>query len=134
MYQLLIPDFKFSDDRGTLVQLVHGGYTQVNVITTKQGVLRGNHYHKFSHEAFYIISGSVKVTLISNGKKQETLFQIGDFFEIPPMVLHEMFYPEDCIMVALYDQPVENEQGEKDICVPEIGDALWIVEEKDNYE
>lgn len=129
MYQSLIPDFKFSDNRGTLVQLVHGGYTQVNIITTKQGVLRGNHYHKLSHEAFYIISGSVKVTLTSNGIRQETLFQSGDFFKIPPMVLHEMFYPEDCVMVALYDRPIENEHGEKDICLPEEDDALWTVKE-----
>lgn len=129
MYQLLIPDFKFSDDRGTLVQLVHGGYTQVNVITTKQGVLRGNHYHKLSREAFYIISGSVKVILTSSGKREEMLFKSGDFFEIPPMVLHEMIYPEACVMVALYDRPVENEHGEKDIWVPEAGDALWTVKE-----
>lgn len=128
MYQLLTPDFIFVDNRGTLVQLVHGGYTQVNIITTNQGVLRGNHYHKLCREAFYVVSGCVKVTLIADGQRQETLFKYGEFFEIPPMVLHEMFYPEDCVMVALYDRPVENEQGEKDIYVPETGDSLWKVE------
>ena len=129
MYQLLVPDFKFSDERGTLVQLVCGGYTQVNVITSNRGVLRGNHFHKHSREAFYVISGSVKVTLTANGIQQTALFQSGDFFEIPPMVLHEMFYPEDCVMVALYDQPVEGENGEKDIHTPDPNDNLWKIED-----
>ena len=41
MYKTLKPDFTFTDERGTLVQLVHSGYTQVNVITTEKGVVRG---------------------------------------------------------------------------------------------
>ena len=120
MYKTLKPDFTFTDERGTLVQLVHSGYTQVNVITTEKGVVRGNHFHKRCREAFYIVSGSVHVILTSEGGKQEQLFQSGDFFEIPPMVLHEMIYPEFCVMVALYDQPVESENGEKDIYSAEM--------------
>lgn len=115
MYNILKPDFVFTDARGTLVQLVHGGYTQVNVITTEPGVVRGNHFHKRCREAFYVVSGSVRVILTSGELKQEILFQRGDFFEIPPMVLHEMIYPEFCTMVALYDRPVESGTGEKDI-------------------
>ena len=127
MYHVLTPDFRFSDDRGMLVQLVHGGYTQVNVVTTKRGVVRGNHYHKLCREAFYVISGSVNVILTAGGKRGETMFSAGDFFEIPPMVLHEMSYPEDCVMVALYDRPVEDENGDKDIHTPEPDDELWKV-------
>lgn len=120
MYQILVPDFKFTDERGTLVQLVHNGYTQINVVTTKQGVIRGNHFHRRCREAFYVISGSVKVTLTANNVRQVTLFQSGDFFVIPPMILHEMFYPEYCVMVALYDQPIEDLDGEKDIFPPDF--------------
>ena len=127
MYHTLEADFTFSDNRGELVQLVHGGYTQVNVVLTNEGVLRGNHFHKHCREAFYIISGSVKVVLTANGKQEAALFRKGDFFEIPPMVLHEMYYPEHCVMVALYDHPVEAENGEKDIHTPQPDDEFWTV-------
>lgn len=120
MYQPLTPDFEFKDERGILVQLIHSGYVQVNVITTNKGVIRGNHYHQYCREAFYIISGRVEVTLTAGGERQVVQFKSGDFFEILPMVLHEMFYPEDCVMIALYDLPVEREDGYKDIVTPTI--------------
>lgn len=115
MYEILRPDFNFRDDRGCLVQLVHNGYTQVNVITTKKGALRGNHYHKQCQEAFYIVTGSVDVTLSKDNRKETVHFQSGDFFVIPPFTVHSMSYPEECIMIALYDKSVELTNGEKDI-------------------
>ena len=102
MYKSLLPDFTFKDERGSLIQLVHSGYVQVNIITTNKGVVRGNHYHRKCREAFYVISGCVEVTLTSNEEKQKTLFKA-----------------EDCVMVALYDRPVEDDSGNKDIISPE---------------
>lgn len=115
MYQNLNPDFAFLDTRGQLVQLVHKGYTQINVLETKQGVTRGGHYHKISSEAFYIISGSVDITLSKSNEQQKIHFQTGDFFEISPHIVHTMSFPEDCVMVAMYDVPIEDENGQKDI-------------------
>ena len=115
LYQQLNPDFKFTDDRGTLTQLVHTGYTQINVITSKAGTLRGQHYHKRSTEAFYVISGTVDVTLSREDKAENVTFHSGDFFQIMPYTMHSMFYPEDTILIALYDIPIEQENGEKDI-------------------
>lgn len=115
LYQKLKSDFKFADDRGTLIQLVHTGYSQVNVVTSKAGTLRGDHYHKRSTEAFYVISGVVNMTLRRGDKKEKAVFQSGDFFQIEPYTVHDMFYPEDTVLVALYDIPIELENGEKDI-------------------
>lgn len=115
MYQVLVPDFMFQDDRGALIQLVHDGYKQFNIVLSKQGIIRGNHYHKVSKEAFYIISGSVDVVLSKDSKEKHVHFQSGDFFEVSPFIIHSMSFPEDCVMVALYDIPIENRKGEKDI-------------------
>ena len=114
------PDFSFSDTRGRLTQLVHDGYRQVNVLYTNKGVIRGGHYHKDCGEAFFVISGSVEVTLKEvGGEETETvLFGKDDFFAIRPLVIHSMFFPEDCLMVQMYDNPVESENGMKDI-IPE---------------
>ena len=40
MIEILTPDFIHNDDRGTLVQLVHEGYNQVNAVFTKKGTVR----------------------------------------------------------------------------------------------
>lgn len=116
LYDIRKPDFQFADGRGSLVQLVHEGFSQVNVLESKSGSTRGAHFHKRAREAFYVVNGSVEVTLIKNKETTETvIFRQGDFFEIFPFVLHTMYFPEDCLMVQMYNIPVENKDGTKDI-------------------
>lgn len=115
LYEILTPDFSFSDARGTLAQLVHDGWQQVNVLFTKKGVARGGHYHQKTREAFYVVSGSVQVKLWQGEQKAEHLFQAGDFFSIVPNSAHSLEFPEDCVLIALYDQPVVRQDGSKDI-------------------
>lgn len=120
IYDIKKPDFCFTDDRGSLTQLVHEGYSQINVLETKKGVLRGGHFHKIANEAFYVVSGSVAVTLKTKDAKETAVFKKGDFFGIRPYTIHSLFFPEDCVMVAMYDVCVENEDGTKDIYPGEI--------------
>lgn len=108
-------DFDFCDSRGNLTQLVHNGYEQVNVLVSYAGVERGGHYHKVSNECFYVIKGSVRVTAKLGGKEETIEFHEKDFFRIKPFIIHSMFFPEDCILIAMYDKCVELENGEKDI-------------------
>ena len=108
-------DFQHIDNRGSLTQLIHDGFKQINVLESKKGVERGSHFHKRSVEAFYVINGSVEVTLWDKTSKEVMVFEKGDFFEIHPFVLHNMLFLEDCLMVQMYDEPVENLDGTKDI-------------------
>lgn len=115
LFEFLTPDFCHQDDRGSLVQLAHSGYRQVNVITSRAGMVRGGHYHKQNHEAFYVVSGSCEVTFIMDGTKETQVFKAGDFFRIAPYVGHIFNYAQDTVLVGLYDNGVENINGEKDI-------------------
>lgn len=119
LYRKLEKDFTFKDARGSLDQLVHDGYKQINVLVTKSGVTRGGHYHKKCTEAFYLIEGTVEVELRrykdSLDERERVQFGAGDFFEIAPYIVHSMYFPLDCVMVQMYDVPVESESGEKDI-------------------
>ena len=47
--------------------------------------------------------------------KIQVLFSQHDFFGINPGVIHSMYFPEDCLMVQMYDIPVEMGNGKKDI-------------------
>ena len=111
MLKKLACDFEFADDRGTLVQLVHDGWRQINVITSKKGAVRGGHYHKFNQEAFYIVSGSLELTVNDSVYS----FRQGDFFSIEPFDLHSFRFWEDTILVSMYSEGVELADGTKDI-------------------
>jgi len=115
MIEMLKPDFEFSDDRGELVQLVHEGYKQFNVVRSKAGTLRGGHCHRVNREAFYIIEGSLELTLRKDGLEEKHLLTAGDMFAIKPLVYHDFHYLSDTLLVGMYDNGVELENGEKDI-------------------
>lgn len=112
----ITPDFSFTDDRGTLTQLVSGGYNQINSIFTRAGAIRGRfHYHKRNKEVFFVISGKVRVRAEKDGEEEERVFTGGDFFLVNEYVRHDFLYLEDTYMIGMYSDCVENEDGTKDI-------------------
>lgn len=111
MLKIIETDFSFTDNRGTIVQLIHDGYRQINVISSKKGVERGGHYHKKNEEAFYIVSGKLEVTV--NGTSR--CFKEGDFFGIEAHDMHSFVFLEDTVLVSMYSNGVEMEDGTKDI-------------------
>ncbi len=116
LIEILSPDFSFTDDRGTLTQIVHEGFTQVNAVFTKKGAVRGNfHYHESTKELFFIIKGKIEFTAKYNGKTEEYIFTDGDMFMVNENVRHSFNYLEDTYLVGLYTTPVEKEDGTKDI-------------------
>ena len=115
MVEILTPDFKFEDERGCLVQLVHEGFHQVNITTAKKGCVRGGHYHKMNREAFYIVSGAIELRRREEEEAETHIFHAGDMFLIPPFVQHDFVFREDTIFVSLYDLGVEFSDGTKDI-------------------
>ena len=125
LVQILQTEFEFADDRGKLTQLVHEGYQQVNVLISKRGVTRGSHFHRICREAFYVLSGSTEFTLKTAEAEETVVFHAGDFFAIEPGVSHSLYFPEDCVMVQMYDPPVEQPDGGKDI----YGEELLLAEQ-----
>lgn len=115
MITIIKPDFVFEDERGSLVQLVHEGYKQINVVSSKAGFERGNHFHRFNREGFYVVEGSFTLEAKLEGESQVHEFRKGDMFIIEPDVIHRFIYHEDSILVAFYDNGVELSDGTKDI-------------------
>ncbi|MBR0113162.1 MAG: cupin domain-containing protein [Clostridia bacterium] len=116
LIKIVKPDFTFTDERGTLAQLVHSGYEQVNFVYTEKGAVRGNmHYHALSDETFYVGSGKVKVTARLEDEEEERIFAQGDMFTLPAGVRHTFEYLENTNLVVLYTKAVEREDGSKDI-------------------
>lgn len=115
LIEILKPDFVFKDERGELTQLVHEGFNQYNIIFSKKDVLRGNHYHKENREAFYIITGKIRLNVSKDGVEEEYIFGAGDMFLMPQFVNHSFYYIEDTWLASMYDIGVERPDGTKDM-------------------
>ena len=115
LVEMMQPDFVFENRAGCLKQLVHDGWKQVNVITSVAGAVRGNHYHKFNDEAFYVIEGWIKLTVWKDDEREEYDFKAGDMFLIHPFVFHTFEYREDTLLISMYSKGVELSDTEKDI-------------------
>lgn len=126
------PDFTNIDTRGKLIQLVSKGYRQINYIESVAEAVRGYHYHRFNHEAFYIIKGKIEIATWRVNDKgiadRETFelsqYETGDFFGIKPFVVHIFTYLENSALISFYDKGVELMDGSKDI---------WKVSEEDYF-
>ncbi|MBR1739460.1 MAG: cupin domain-containing protein [Ruminococcus sp.] len=115
LIKMLEPDFIHKDDRGQLTQLVREGFSQFNVIFSKKGVLRGDHYHKENREAFYVITGGFTLKAEKDGVTESYDFKPGDMFLVEPYVIHSFYYTEDTYLASMYDIGVEKPDGTKDI-------------------
>ncbi|MDR3164749.1 MAG: cupin domain-containing protein [Synergistaceae bacterium] len=117
LIKIFAPDFTYSDERGVITQLVHGGYSQVNVVTTTKGARRGRmHYHQFNTEAFYVISGAFElICRVAGGTNEHYTFKTGDFFSVPPYIGHDFYFTEDTVLVGLYNIGVDLPDGTRDI-------------------
>lgn len=120
MIKILKPDFIHQDKRGKLVQLVHQGYQQVNIISSEKNAIRGNHYHKWNEETFYVIQGKLILKTKKDNDIVENLFETGDMFQIERNIIHQFEFIEDTTLVSLYSNGVELEDGSKDIWVEGI--------------
>lgn len=119
MIEILTPNFEFEDERGKLIQLVREGFSQFNIIFSKAGVLRGDHFHKINKEAFFVISGEFELAVQKGEDTEKYLFSTGDMFLIPPFVTHSFFYRKETLLASMYDRGIELPNGEKDIFLPE---------------
>ena len=59
-------------------------------VELRPGKVRGNHFHKFRHESFYLINGELELQAkdIATGEQISTRMQTGDLALIAPRVLH----------------------------------------------
>lgn len=112
---IMKPDFIYENDCGSLKQLVHCGWKQINVITSVANAVRGGHFHKYNKEGFFVISGSFTLKVWKDNIHEEYIFRAGEMFYILPYVFHVFEYRENSVLVSMYSNGVELSETEKDI-------------------
>ena len=94
----------FVDLRGSIQPLVDLPMESAVLIHSKKGAVRANHYHQTDWHFCYVLSGSIEYLHRPTGTKAKpkTVFvKEGELFFTPPMVDHQMIFPEDASFLVL---------------------------------
>jgi len=92
------------DDRGSLFEFVVGSWRQVNILTSKAGSTRGQHYHKDTREKFVVLSGEILFTLshvVTKDQSQITLTRYESLI-IEPYTWHQLEFLTDSTLLSFY--------------------------------
>ena len=82
-----------SNNTGSFAELIttqHSG--QVSVLTIAPGATRGDHYHNYKLEKFFVVEGKVKVFFenIKLGDKYNNICEVGETFITRPGDIHKL--------------------------------------------
>ena len=92
----------YVDDRGSIQPLVAGDYKAAQMITSKAGTVRANHYHKDDSHHMYIISGEFDYYYRPTGSTEEpecVRVKAGEVVYTPPMYDHAVKFITDTAFI-----------------------------------
>lgn len=106
----------FEDHRGKILPIVHD-IANVQMIWSKKGALRANHYHKTDTHTCYLVTGSMDYYWRNHGETtiHKEQFVAGDLFKTGPLIDHEMVFTDDSTMVVVSEHQRDAATYDEDI-------------------
>ena len=108
----------FEDERGSIQTLVNGGIHAVQIITSKAGTVRANHYHRQDSHYMYVISGKMRYIERPAETDQPATWvyvDAGQLVHTPPMVEHAVEFMEDTVFLNITGKSREQADYESDL-------------------
>lgn len=107
----------FEDARGSITDIFTSEPREhCTIIMSKKGSVRGNHYHKFTHQSDFMVSG--KMIIFSRKKDssviEETIVGPYDFVTYELEECHEFIALEDLVFVTFHNGPRGGDDYESD--------------------
>ena len=85
----------FDDERGSIQPLVDMKMKSSVLITSNEGAIRANHYHKTDWHYCYVLYGEIIYYHRPHGSKEKpnkVIVKEGELFFTPPMIEHAMVF------------------------------------------
>lgn len=114
--QIARPSPAFEDDRGVITDiLAKEPIEYVTLITSRAGAVRGNHYHRETHQWIYVLSGRLQVlTQLPGEPVRQADLEAGDLIENVPNESHAMIATTDASFLVFTRGPRGGEDYERD--------------------
>lgn len=94
---------QFTDERGSIFDLIEEQVGHVGLITSNKGAVRGKHYHKKSTQFTFLLSGKMefftKDLRHNDSKIKLIILEPYDLIVTPPNVAHAMRALENCVFL-----------------------------------
>jgi len=114
----------FVDARGAIQTLVQDKrIATVQVITSKAGSVRANHYHRTDWHYNYLVSGKMKYYYRPVGSTAEPavlVVEAGQMVYTPSLVEHAVEYVEDSVFINMAGSPRDQAAYESDLVRVEL--------------
>jgi len=104
------------DERGVITDLLQDEtVNSVTMISFECGAVRANHYHKYTYQWNYVLSGAIKIiTQLPGQEKVDMIMKKGDFVLTVPNERHALIAVEPSDLLVLTKGPRSGEHYEND--------------------
>lgn len=107
-------DTNYTDDRGYIMDVLVEPFDSATLVFTLPGSVRGNHYHRKTHQWTYVLSGSLAIVTSEAGKVEEGVLSAGEMMLSPPMQSHAWKALEMTLALVLTRGPRSGDGYESD--------------------
>lgn len=92
----------YSDKRGDIIDVAEMDFKALQIITSKKGTIRSNHYHKTGGHLLYVLSGEMRYVErpVDSSKVTERIVHKGESVFTGPMMVHATEFLEDTVLVC----------------------------------
>ena len=104
------------DDRGEILSMVNENCSNISIIRSFKGSLRGNHYHKRDWHYMYAIKGRMEYFFYCNIEKKVKFWDIPNSKIIftPCNEIHVTYFPVDSEIIVVSGFPRDQKTYEND--------------------
>jgi len=97
--KIIDPFYKKADPRGKLAGILRTQIREINWVETKQGIIRGGHYHNQTVEYLFFVIGKARVWCTSKEGKilGDRVMEPGEIIMLEPGEVHFVEALENCI-------------------------------------
>lgn len=113
----------YEDARGVIQTLVDGGIHSIQVITSKAGSVRANHFHRGDSHYMYVVKGNMRYFHRAAGDVSAPTWvyvKEGQMVFTPPMVEHAVEFLEDSVFLNITGKPRDQGSYEQDLVRVEL--------------
>jgi quercetin dioxygenase-like cupin family protein len=94
----------YKDERGEIIDVAEMDFKALQIITSKKGTIRSNHYHKVGGHLLYVLSGKMRYIEREVGRDypvtEERIINAGESVFTGPMLAHATEFLEDTVLVC----------------------------------
>lgn len=109
---------EFIDDRGDITRVLDCESPIVSIlsVTSKQGSIRSNHYHKKDTHYCYLVSGKMEwfEKPVEGREIESAILGPGDMVFTPAMTIHAVRFLEDSVFLTFATEPRNQADYESD--------------------